>query len=248
MEPVRSTRNSRVAEAARLRRVRNRRESGLTLIEGPNVFADAVAHGAEIVTVFSTEHPGSILPGAEWVWVTPEVLAHLSDTVTPQGPVATVRIPEAQPVTRDHLSVGVGDPGNAGTIIRTAAAFALDVVFEPGAVDPWSPKVLRSAAGAHFRTRVGLPSEDSGRIATVARGGIDVRDLGSTLDPALRWSIEIGSEAHGLASDVVSSADVQVTIPMPGGTESLNAAVAGAIVAYELSVWRRRDGAPQPTR
>lgn len=248
MEPVRSTRNSRVAEAARLRRVRNRRDTGLTLIEGPNVFGEALAQGVEIVSVFSAEPPAQVPPGAEWVWVTPEVLAHLSDTVTPQGPVATVRIPRSQPVERDHLTVAVGDPGNAGTIIRTAAAFALDVVFEPGAVDPWSPKVLRSAAGAHFRTRVGLPSEGCGRIATVARGGVDVRDLGSHLDPARRWSIEIGSEAHGLEAETVDASDVRVSIPMPGGTESLNAAVAAAIVAYELAVWRTSGGAPQTTR
>lgn len=248
MEPVRSTRNPRVTEAARLRRARIRRETGLTLIEGPNVFGDAVAHGAEIVTVFSTEQPGAGPAGAEWVWVTPEVLAHLADTVTPQGPVATVRIPRSHPVERDHLTVAVGDPGNAGTIIRTAAAFALDVVFLPGAADPWSPKVVRAAAGAHFRTRIGAPREASGRIATVARGGIDVRDLGSALEPGRVWSIEIGSEAHGLDADVVDSADVRVTIPMPGGTESLNAAVAAAIVAYELSTWRSGGRVAHPTR
>lgn len=248
MEPVRSTRNPRVTEAARLRRARTRREAGLTLIEGPNVVGEALVHGAAIVTVFSTEPPGQVPPGAEWVWVTPAVLAQLTDTVTPQGPVATIRIPDPRPVGRDHLTVAVGDPGNAGTIIRTAAAFGFDVVFGQGAVDPWSPKVLRAAAGAHFRTAIGLPSEGSGRIATVLQDGIDVGDLGSYLDPARRWSVEIGAEAQGLPLDIVESADVRVTIPMPGGTESLNAAVAGAIVAYELSAWRRRDGAAHLTR
>lgn len=248
MEPVRSTRNSRVTDAVRLRRARNRRESRLTLIEGPKVFGEALAQGAEIVTVFSTEPPSQVPPGAEWVWVTAEVLAHVADTVTPQGPVATIRIPPAQPVQRDHLSVAVTDPGNAGTIIRTAAAFAFDVVFLPGAVDPWSPKVLRSAAGAHFHTAIGSPREGSGRIATVLSDGIDVRDLGASLDPDRRWSVEIGAEAHGLDPATVESADLRVTIPMPGGTESLNAAVASAIVAYELAVWRQGDGAPHPNR
>lgn len=248
MEPVRSTRNARVTDAVRLRRARNRRDSGLTLIEGPNVLGEAVAQGAEIVSVFSTEPPGQVPPGAEWVWVTPQVLAHLADTVSPQGPVATVRIPPARPVERDHLTVGVGDPGNAGTIIRTAAAFGFDVVFRSGAVDPWSPKVLRSAAGAHFRTAIGTPREGSGRIATVLADGVDVRELGASLDPARRWSVEIGAEAHGLDPETIGSADVRVTIPMPGGTESLNAAVAAAIVAYELAAWRQGDGAPHPTR
>ncbi|MEX1271419.1 MAG: TrmH family RNA methyltransferase, partial [Acidimicrobiia bacterium] len=79
-------------------------------------------------------------------------------------------------------------------------------------------------------------------IATVVKGGVAARELGTVLDPARRWAILVGSEAHGLSDDEVAAADVQVTIPMPGGTESLNAAVAGAIVAYELALWRNAAG------
>lgn len=248
MEPVRSTRNPRVAQAVRLRRARTRKESGLTLVEGPHLFAEATAAGAEIVTVFSTDPSPEETGGAEWVVVTPEVLARLSDTVTPQGPVAVMQVPESGPVRRDHLAVEVSDPGNAGTLIRTAAAFGLDVVFADDAVDPWSPKVLRAAAGGHFHTTIGSAPSGCGRIATVAHGGLPIHELPLVLDPDRIWAILIGSEAHGLDPDAVADADVRVTIRMPGGVESLNAAVAGAIMVYEFSRWRNGGGGQNPTR
>lgn len=234
--------------AVRLRRARERRQLGLTLVEGPILFDEAVAAGVEFQTVFSTDSPQPAPGNPEWVQVSAEVLEKLADTVTPQGPVAVMRIPNAHVVQKDHVVVDVADPGNAGTLIRTAAAFGLDVVFGPKAVDPWSPKVLRAGAGAHFRTSIGLENPDSGTIATVVDGGIPPRHLAARLDPQRSWAVLVGSEAHGLDEPTVRSADVTVTIPMPGGTESLNAAVAGAIVAYELSLWRAGGGAPQPTR
>jgi TrmH family RNA methyltransferase len=108
----------------------------------------------------------------------------------------------------------------------------------PGTADPWAPKVLRAAAGGHFRTRLGeLADADALRevarpvIATVVSGGEHPSALAGTADSALL----VGEEAAGLPADLVALADRSVTIPMPGGTESLNAAVAGAIVAYELA-------------
>ena len=241
MEPVRSTRNPRVTAAARLRRVRERRRLGLTLLEGPHLLQEALAAGVDVLEVFGL---GSGDPGVpNWVEVSEDVLQRLADTENPRGPVAVMRIPALGSVRRDHVVLGVNDPGNAGTLIRTAAAFGLDVTFRSDAVDPWSPKVLRAAAGSHFRTVIGDPVPGTATIATVATGGIAARDMGAALDPARQWAIVVGSEAHGLAADEVAAADVKVTIPMPGGTESLNAAVAGAIVAYELALWRRADGA-----
>lgn len=238
MEPVRSTRNPRVAEAVRLHRVRERKELGLTLLEGPHLLAEARDGGADIVRVFGlgpSDDP-------TWVEVTQEVLDRLAGTENPRGPVAVIRIPEATPVGRDHLSIDVGDPGNAGTLVRTAAAFSLDVVFRTGSVDPWAPKVLRAAAGAHFRTSIGEAPVGSGTIATVAKGGVGLHRLADVLDPARTWAILIGSEPHGLAPTEVEEADVAVTIPMPGEIESLNAAVAGSIVAYEFGRWRNSAG------
>lgn len=245
MEPVRSTRNPRVAEAVRLHRVRERRDLGLTLIEGPHLLAEARRGGADIVRVFGL---GPSDDDSIWIQVTQEVLDRLAGTESPRGPVAVIRIPEAMPVDRDHVSVDVGDPGNAGTLIRTAAAFSLDVVFRRGSVDPWAPKVLRAAAGAHFRTAIGETRPGVGTIATVARGGVAADRLADVLDPARRWSILVGSEPHGLVPDQVERADVAVTIPMSGEIESLNAAVAGSIVAYEFARWRNSAGPPAESR
>jgi TrmH family RNA methyltransferase len=107
----------------------------------------------------------------------------------------------------------------------------------PGTADPWAPKVLRSAAGGHFRAgaaRVGTLEElrTGGRllVATVARGGMPPASL-----PRGPLAILVGEEARGLPPEVAGACDLAVTIPMPGGAESLNAAVAGAIVAYEVA-------------
>lgn len=248
MEPVRSTRNPRVAQAVRLHRVRERRKTGLTLLEGPNLVAEALAAGVRPRVVFGTGEPPTGLDPGAWVPVTAEVLERLAETATPRGPIAVVEVPDAQPVRRDHLLLDVTDPGNAGTLIRTAAAFGMDVALRPGAVDPWSPKVTRSAAGAHFRTTVGLPLPGAGRIVAVAVGGVPSPLFTGRLDRERRWAVHIGSEAHGVSTADADSADIRVTIPMPGGVESLNAAVAGGILAYELMTWRGAAGAPSRNR
>lgn len=246
MEPVRSTRNTRVVEAARLHRVRERRRTGLTLLEGPHLLQEALAAGADIRHVFGLETETPV-HGVTWIPVTEPVMERLAGTETPRGPVAVLAVPPPSPPRRDHLVLDIADPGNAGTLLRTAAAFGNDVVFRATAVDPWAPKVLRAAAGAHFRTRVASESDPTaGVIATVVDGGHPPDGLSGLLDPARTWSILVGSEAHGARPTDVASADVLVTIPMPGGTESLNAAVAGAIVAYELMRWRGAAGGPGP--
>lgn len=246
MEPVRSTRNPRVARAVRLRRARDRRKTGLTLLEGPNLLGEAVDAGIRPIEVFALADDEPI-GGIPWTVVTPEVLAALADTESPRGPVAVIASPEPAAVTRDAVVVDVGDPGNAGTLIRSAAAFGLDVAFREGSVDPWSPKVLRAAAGAHFRTAVGATTgEGRGRIATVVAGGVDHRALPELLDPGRRWDVVVGDESRGLSPADVDGADVVVTIPMWGPVESLNAAVAGALVAEVVGRWRHEVGGPRP--
>lgn len=254
-EPVRSTRNPKVVGAGRLRRARDRRATGLTLLEGPILVAEAVAAGAIVHDVFALPDDAAAAAwaeaaGARLVVVTRGVLDRLAPTETPRGPIATMTIPSAAAShDRDVLELAVADPGNAGTLIRSAAAFGLDVVFSPGSVDLWSPKVLRAGAGGHFRVAIGegLPT-GVGRIATVVNAGDDVDAFDRILEPARRWAVMVGPEARGLAPDEVEAADVRVTVPMRGGVESLNAAVAGSIVAYELARWRNRVGGPSVER
>jgi len=239
-DEISSPRNQAVLDTVRLHRRRGRLESGRTLLEGPVLVQEAIALGVAVRSLFGLpddDHARTLAAaaGVEYSAVTPEVLVKMSTTATPQGPVAVVEIPTTpvEPGGRVMVAWGVGDPGNCGSLIRTAAAFSHGYLAGPGAVDTWAPKVLRAAAGGHFRTPVGDAPDlevarDGGRVlvATVASGG---RPPG-LLPPDV--AILVGSEPHGLPPEVVAAADLTVTIPMAAGAESLNAAVAGAIVAF----------------
>lgn len=172
--------------------------------------------------------------------VTPEVLDRVASTQHPRGPVAVFAPPpESTSSTGNALVLWeIADPGNGGTLVRTAAAFESAVIASPGTVDLWSPKALRSASGAHFATTIDqrgelttddLRAEGYQVIATVADGGERL----SSVVAGKRIALVVGGEAHGLPDQVASGADLRVTIPMTG-TESLNAAVAGSIAAYAL--------------
>jgi len=171
--------------------------------------------------------------GAVYHHVTEQVLGRVSGTESPRGPIAVIGLPESVIATDRRLLVawGVSDPGNCGTLLRTAAAFGYGYVAGPESADSWSPKVLRSAVGGHFRTTVGEIASlgELGQrevVGTVPVGGEAAGRVGD------RAAIIIGSEAHGLSPDVLDCCDRVLSIPMPGGVESLNAAVAGAIIAY----------------
>jgi TrmH family RNA methyltransferase len=182
--------------------------------------------------------------GGDVTRVSREVLERLAPTESPRGPISVIEIPAPRRVSRDFVALHVSDPGNAGTLIRTSAAFGFDVAVGPIAVDVWSPKVLRSAAGAHFNTAIGSVPPGAGLIAAVPAGAVPLDQMHSRLDRSKQWGVMVGSEAHGLGPQAIAAADVSVSIPMPGGMESLNAAVAGSIVAYELMRWRNSVRAP----
>lgn len=238
-----------MAEAVRLHRPRARRDTGRTLLEGPHLLEEAVHAGASVDTVFALfgDEPSvkaAAELGAELVVVAEAVLERLAPTEHPRGPVAIMRVPSGARVDQDMLLIpwGVGDPGNVGSLIRTAAAFGMGVVTGPETADPWAPKVLRAAAGGHFHTTVEvrptlsvetLRAAGFWPVATVARGGSAPWEL----DIEGNLALLLGDEARGLPPAVVAAADARVTVPMPGGTESLNTGVAGAILAYEM---RRR--------
>ena len=247
MEPVRSSRNPRVAEAIRLHRGRRRAETGCALLEGPHLLAEAIEAGASIQTIFVAEdeldesHIGPT-QGVDQVVVSDSVMKRLAGTPHPRGPVAVIVIPPDEPETTRSLLVswGVGDPGNVGTLIRSAAAFGLGFLAGPGTADPWSPKVLRAGAGSHFRTALervptlsvgALQSRGYTVVASVVEGGRSPERLGD----GGRYAVLVGDEGTGLPPEVIGEADILITIPMKGNTESLNAAVAGSLLAYELA-------------
>lgn len=247
MEPIRSPRNPHVVAAARLHEARHRRDTGRTLIEGPHLLAEAVGSGSVIHAVFARADDRETLRQApQGVTVVGEAaLARLAGTESPRGPVAVLEIPPpAPPPSGRHVLAlwEVADPANVGTIIRSAAGFRLAVVTGPGTADPWSPKVLRGGAGGHFHTTISAVETVAGLItsgrrlaAAVPRGGRPPAELGAGL-----WVLVVGSEARGLPREVVEAADALVTVPSPGGIESLNTAVAASICAYELGGAHRR--------
>ena len=238
MALVRNHRNRLVVNAARLHRARARRAQGKTLIEGPNLLRDAREAGATIRIVFALQDHS--VPGA--VLVDQRAMERLAGTETPRGPVAVIDIPAPREVgDRDVLvSVGVSDPGNVGTLIRTAASFGMAFAYTPGSADPWAPKTLRAGAGGQFQTPIVLidvpTALDRTLIALVVEGGVPPGEV-----EADRVAILVGEEASGLPETVSDESDIRVTIPTPGSTESLNAAVAAGIVVYEIS---KRRGNP----
>jgi TrmH family RNA methyltransferase len=272
-EPL-SAKNPRIAHLRRLSgRRRSRAAEGLFLLEGPVVVAEALAGGAPFAEVFvdiavlEASAPGSkvaaVVERAEEAGVAVRtvaagVLATVTDTVTPQGVVGVVerRTATLERLVGDGLVLvlaGVADPGNAGTLVRTAeAAGALGVVFCDGSVDPFGPKVVRSAAGSLLRLPVAEASAGAATIAalvalcsggrrlvaTQARDGADPESV----DLAAPVALVVGNEAHGLCPEVAALVDVAVTIPMAGPIESLNAAVAGAVVLFEAARQRRHRG------
>lgn len=244
MNTITSRKNPRVVAAARLDRAAVRHSSGLALAEGPHIVREAIDAGVKVVEVFGLEldresEAMAERAGADWVPCSEEVLQRIASTENPRGPVGVFEIPRCENPVRNMIVLYLADPGNAGTMIRTAGAFGFDVGCAPGSVDVWSPKVIRAGAGAHFRTRVIQPVSEIpdgyGVVATVVSGGVDPRVVGGELAGIDHWAILIGNEAHGLESEVSEGADIRVTIPMPGGTESLNAGVAGSIIVYEIS-------------
>ncbi|MET7418280.1 RNA methyltransferase [Dactylosporangium sp. NPDC005555] len=246
-----TTRTPRVVAARRLQRRRDRDETGRFLAEGPQAVREALAAGVA-VEVFCTADAltrhAALLETARVSVVDDEALAALTETVQPQGVVAVCAqrdVPLADALARKPRLVAVcadiRDPGNAGTVLRTAdAAGASVVVFAGDSVDPYNGKAVRSSAGSLFhvdvvRARAAVAAVDAMRrhgLRILAADGYGESDLFemSDLDRPTAWLF--GSEAHGLAQPLKDAADARVRVPVLGGAESLNLAAAAAVCLY----------------
>ena len=225
-----------------------RREAGLFLCDGPKLLGEALTWGAEITAVVAQrgrEVPE--VPGARRVEVPEDLLKALSTTEAPQGVLFLCRLPELRPpetlTGRRYLVLdGVQDPGNVGTIWRTADAFGADGLFLlPGCADPFSPKTVRASMGACFRLPVWETSLEDlaaalGRAelplyGTALRADtVDVREMDLS-----RCAVVIGSEGRGAAPETLARCAGTVKIPMRPRCESLNAAVAAAVALWEMA-------------
>ena len=214
--------NAKLALVRKLRQRKHREESGLFACEGGDLVAAAAAAGIE---------PVELLVSGENVL--PELLAAVSTLPHPARVIGVYRSADLPRVAREIVLAlwEVGDPGNVGTLLRTADAFSAGIALSPSCADPLSPKALRASAGAVFRVPLLAWDEVPGRkVALVAHGGLALADL--DLEPPL--TLFLGSERSGLPDSIVAGYE-RATIPLPGPAESLNVAAAGAIALYELS-------------
>jgi TrmH family RNA methyltransferase len=264
-----SASNPRIASLRRLSgRRKARREAGRFVIEGPVPIAELLAAGADLDELYvdldqwaqvDDRSPlrsvvrDAVAAGVQVWGLTSSVFASVSDTATPQG-VLALAIRSVAPVRSVAdldgpvlVLVDISDPGNAGTLVRAAeAAGCAGVVFAGASTDPFGPKAVRAAAGSIVRLPVSEGAEVStvldelrsaGRtlVATVVDGGA----APETTDLSVPVAILIGSEAHGLSSEVIAACSATITIPMQSAVESINAAVAGAVVLFEVARQRR---------
>jgi len=253
MTELLTERSGRVAAARKLTRRAGRDAAGAFLAEGRPAVAEALAAPGVVREVFATEAAAAaaadLLRGVAVRLVTEKAAASLSETVTPQGLVAVCALPDvpASAVVADppRLAVALAelnDPGNAGTVLRTAdACGAGAVVFGAGSADPFGGKVVRSSAGSLFHVDVVrsaplLPLvsdlKDAGVTVLAADGGgaATLDELGDELEGPVLWLF--GNEARGVPAELAAAADVRVRVPMRGRAESLNLAAAAAICLY----------------
>jgi TrmH family RNA methyltransferase len=249
------------------------------VVEGTKVLGEALASGAPVEAVYIA--PDLVGPddplqglidrafraGSRVYQLEPAVLARVAGTVTPQPVLAIVTQVDVdldalaeRPPDLAVVCVDVRDPGNAGTVLRSAeAAGAGAVVFCDGSVDVFNPKTVRASAGALFH----VPVVRGGPAGSVLDrlGGFGLRRLGTavpgpdehaggedytTVDLTVPVALVLGNEAHGLPGDLDAHLDGRITIPMAGRTESLNVGMAAAVLCFEAARQRRARPPRQP--
>lgn len=249
METITSRTNERVRRAKALSGAKERRETGLHLAEGEKLVLEALASGQRVRTLFIEEgfelpETAALSNGTELVSVSRSVLEVLSEAKTPQHTVAVVETPSLEPpaVYPEGLVVlldCVQDPGNVGTIIRTADALgAKAVLLGAGTADPFSVKTLRASMGSGYHLPL-YSADISDAIADLKKQGFTVicgHLAGSTELPphGKKTALVIGNEGNGV-SDAVAAECLLYRLPMKGRAESLNAAVAAALLIDRLA-------------
>ncbi len=238
-------------------RARKRRLAGMFVIEGVRLVEEAAnsdwrfelalfdatlsERGRKVVEVLRSR-------GVSCEEVSPELLRSLSDTETSQGILAVLgrrELPLPERITFVLVLDRIRDPGNLGTLLRSAEAAGVEAVFlPPETTDPFAPKVLRAGMGAHFRLPIrSVEWEEIGRL--VQSAGLQVLLAESEGEPF--WTVNmrpslmliVGGEAYGAGAEARRLASKRVAIPMTGRTESLNAAVAGSVLMFEVMRQRR---------
>lgn len=238
-----SKNNPLIKETASLKEKKGRKELGLFLVEGRKMALECLKSDFEIERVFVTESYECELPFAEElvVRVSDDVLRFLSDEKTPQGILCRVRIPDTSPKPHKGkclLLDGVADPGNVGTILRTANAAGYDAVYlTEGCADPFSPKSVRASMSGVFFTSI-YRGERAELLELLQTAPLIVADMAGEnvfeFTPPKAFTLAIGNEANGISEETARMATHTVKIPMRDTQESLNAAISAGIIMYVL--------------
>lgn len=268
--PVRIVQSKQNARLKELREALSHPSRGSRVgLEGPNLIPEAIRAGVRIHCVFvSTEEEAaaqerSLPSGTEILLVPQDVLHTALATETPQPIAALVDPPQwtweqalgisTKQVPLLILLAGLQDPGNLGTILRSAEAFgATGIVCLPGTVSPWNPKAVRASAGSVLRIPI-VAAEPAQAIARLRTSGIEILTTSASDGvPAERAQLShpaaflIGNEGNGVPAEIAALADGAIRIPCPGPVESLNAAVAASVLLYEASRQRADESLRKP--
>ncbi len=223
---------------------REREKAGLFVADGTKLLEEAVRYFPGLDTVILSDGIAAELPEqVRLVRVPEDIMAYISPMETPQGALFLCRLPEKMefvPKEGMLLLDGIQDPGNLGTILRTADALNVPVALLEGCADPYNHKTVRASMGAVFRTQPVQTTWETARlicsehkiplaVTALSDRARDLRQAGVG-----NMAVVIGSEGQGVRKEILDSADAELIIPMTGHCESLNAAVAAAIVMWQM--------------
>ena len=246
METITGRRNPLIAHLKKLGASREyRRACGEYICDGIKLLVEALEHNAGITAVLTSgDRPENIPDNVPVFHVPRDLLEYASPLTNPQEVLFSCKIPEGKDIQsggRQIILENIQDPGNVGTIIRTANALGFeDVILTGSCADPYNPKTIRATMGAVFRQKV---------TETGIDGIIRIRDIGMRLYGAAlggdcrdireaefkNAAVVIGNEGRGLSDEMLALCDEKIMIPMKPGCESLNAAVAAAVIMWEMS-------------
>lgn len=223
---------------------KEREESGLFVADGTKLLAEAVRWWPGLDTVILSDGVKADVPDdVRVVRVPGEVMQSVSPMETPQGALFLCRLPEKTPFEPKPgmlLLDGIQDPGNLGTILRTADALAVPVALLEGCADPYSHKVVRASMGAVFRMSVQQISWETAKLQCarknipIAVTALSDRAMDLRKAPLKMQAVVVGSEGQGVRKEIIQSAQAELIIPMQSQCESLNAAIAAAIVMWQM--------------
>ena len=253
---IESTSNPLVKQWKKLKDKKYRKQTGTYLVEGVNLCDECIKYRPDLIrAAIVTPDKSDLVKEIETVYqVSEKVMNYIGDTETPQGIIlvadAEQTMPDFSVMKRILYLDCVKDPGNVGTLIRSADAFGAEmVVLSVGCAELFNPKTVRATMGAMFHLPVVMEFEYLEWIEKLKKAGFEIvtGSLDGVMTPAdfdfqnKKSVICLGNEAHGVSQELLATGVTKVKIPMPGNAESLNVAIAGSVLLYEAIRRNKND-------